>query len=152
MTQLELVHTVLGYPNVSGSRSICMLPKITDQNGYRLLKQKYNLSLPIPKNLHDHWNIFCYLANHEEFSEFWTSEIIFFLRLSWVRILFFSNPKAKYSVPTSPILLWPRFNEVSVVFFSNAKARYSAPESPITLNLRLSWVSVDKVLLVTSTL
>lgn len=63
---------------LSGARSICMLPKITDQNGYRLLKQKYNLSLPIPKNLHDHWNIFTYLANHSEFSEPWTSEIIFF--------------------------------------------------------------------------
>jgi hypothetical protein len=62
----------------SGARSICMLPKITDQNGYRLLRQKYNLSLPIPKNLHDHWNIFSYLANHSEFSEPWTSEIIFF--------------------------------------------------------------------------
>lgn len=62
----------------SGARSICMLPKITDQNGYRLLKQKYNLTLPIPKNLHDHWNVFSYLANHSEFSEPWSSEIIFF--------------------------------------------------------------------------
>jgi len=62
----------------SGARSICMLPKITDQNGYRQLKQKYNFSLPIPKNLQNHWNIFSYLANHDEFSEPWTSEIIFF--------------------------------------------------------------------------
>jgi hypothetical protein len=62
----------------SGSRAICMLPKITDQSGYRLLKKKYNLSSPIPKNLGDHWPIFSYLANHPEFSEPWSSEIIYF--------------------------------------------------------------------------
>ncbi len=62
----------------SGSRAICMLPKITDKNGYAFFKKKYNLSTPIPKNLRDHWYIFSHIANHPEFDEPWSSEIIYF--------------------------------------------------------------------------
>lgn len=67
------------YWNVtSGARTICMLPKITDKNGYRSLKSKYNLRLAIPQHLRDHWIIFSHLANHHHFSQPWSSEIIFF--------------------------------------------------------------------------
>lgn len=62
----------------SGSRAICMLPKITDKNGYEFLKNKYSLSIPIPKKLHDHWYVFSCIANHPNFNEPWSSEIIYF--------------------------------------------------------------------------
>jgi hypothetical protein len=62
----------------SGSRATCMLPKITDLNGYKLLKRKYNLPAIPPKRLSDHWHIFSHLANHKYFSEPWFSEIIYF--------------------------------------------------------------------------
>lgn len=62
----------------SGTRAICMLPKITDKNGYNFFKKKYNLSLQVPKKLRDHWHIFSNIANHPEFKEPWSSEILYF--------------------------------------------------------------------------
>lgn len=64
----------------SGARVICMLPKITDQNGYRLMKSKYKLSTDIPKNLLDHWHIFVHLASQKEYIPTWEAEIIYFSR------------------------------------------------------------------------
>jgi len=62
----------------SGARTLCMLPKITDKNGYRRLKNKYGLTLPLPRKLTDHWQMFVELAKQKSFSEEWFCEIIFF--------------------------------------------------------------------------
>ncbi len=67
------------YWNVSsGSRTICMLPKITDKKNFQSLKSKYNLKFPIPRYLRDQWCIFSNLAVHDDFPQSWASEIIFF--------------------------------------------------------------------------
>ena len=63
---------------MSGARSICMLPKITDSTSHKILKSKYNLKLSVPQKLSDHWELFTHLANHPDFSQQWASEIIFF--------------------------------------------------------------------------
>ena len=42
----------------SGCRTICMLPKITESTGHELLRRTYNLRLPIPLSLNDHFEIF----------------------------------------------------------------------------------------------
>ena len=62
----------------SGARSICMVPKITDSAGYKNLKSKYGLKLPIPQRLCDHWSVFSHIANHPNFSQPWKAEILFF--------------------------------------------------------------------------
>lgn len=62
----------------AGACSICMTPKITDSAGYKGLKTKYGLKLPIPQRLSEHWNLFRHIANHPNFTQPWTAEIIFF--------------------------------------------------------------------------
>ncbi len=62
----------------AGARSLCMLPKITDSIGYKNLKTKYGLKLSIPQQLSEHWDIFKHIANHSEFTQPWTADIIFF--------------------------------------------------------------------------
>lgn len=62
----------------SGAKTICMLPKVTDKTCYDSLKRKYDLKLPIPRSLNDHWAIFEKIASHEQFSQLWHSEIVFF--------------------------------------------------------------------------
>ena len=64
----------------SGARTIYMLPKITDKQSYHALKKKYQLNLPVPQTLNDHWQIFHDLTSHPKFSNPWHSEIIFFSR------------------------------------------------------------------------
>ncbi|MCD6045068.1 MAG: hypothetical protein K0R48_231 [Gammaproteobacteria bacterium] len=62
----------------SGARTICMLPKITENTGHELLRRKYNLRLPAPTSLNDHWAIFTRIANHKDFTQKWHSELAFF--------------------------------------------------------------------------
>lgn len=62
----------------SGARSICMLPKITDTACHKSLKIKYDLKLPVPKELFSHWEIFTHISNHPNFSQPWMSELLFF--------------------------------------------------------------------------
>lgn len=62
----------------SGARTICMLPKITDKVCYNELKRKYGLKIPVPRNLSSHWQLFKDITSHEEFSQPWSSELIFF--------------------------------------------------------------------------
>jgi hypothetical protein len=67
----------------SGSRAICMLPKITDKTSYRALARKYNLEITPPASLTDHWHIFEQIANHAQFEHPWQSELIFFQSLGF---------------------------------------------------------------------
>lgn len=64
----------------SGVRSICMLPKITDSACHKVLKIKYGLKLPVPQRLSEQWDLFTQIANHQNFSQPWSSELIFFTK------------------------------------------------------------------------
>lgn len=62
----------------SGVRSICMIPKITDSACHKALKIKYGLKLPVPQRLSDQWELFTHIANHPDFTQEWSSELVFF--------------------------------------------------------------------------
>jgi hypothetical protein len=62
----------------SGARSICMIPHITDQIGYKGIKAKFNLKLNIPETLFDHWAIFSKITKNTQFYQPWQSRILFF--------------------------------------------------------------------------
>lgn len=62
----------------SGARSLFMLPKISKATSHRRIAKELGLEQEPPKNILEHWNVFREIANHDEFGEKWTSEIIFF--------------------------------------------------------------------------
>jgi hypothetical protein len=74
----------------AGSRSIFMLPKLSNSIGHSKLK-KYGIGDTIPMEPSDHWNVFKSIINHENFSEEWYTEIIFFTK-KWNDAIF-NNPK-----------------------------------------------------------
>ena len=61
----------------AGARSIFLLPKINDINGYKRLK-KYGAKTPRPSNAFEQWYNFCEIANHPSFPEKWYCEIYLF--------------------------------------------------------------------------
>jgi hypothetical protein len=61
----------------AGARSIFLLPKINDINGYKRLK-KYGAKTPRPSTVFEQWYNFCEIANHSSFSEKWYCEIYLF--------------------------------------------------------------------------
>lgn len=71
-------HTGRFWNIYSGSRSICMIPKVTDASSYKGLKNKFGLKLHIPQKLFDHWELFTAIANHPNFPQPWKSVIYFF--------------------------------------------------------------------------
>lgn len=125
------------YWNVSsGARTLCMLPKITDKVGYRELKIKYGLKLPIPRFLREHWNIFSHLATQENFPQEWSSEIIYFSR-KW-----FSHKKDKqwnafYKFLFDNVWQWSAFMRNQLIFnfiFSAAQENKNLKPSPYTVD------------------
>ncbi len=62
----------------SGVRSIFMLPKISDTKSHARLKRKYNIAIHKPRDYLEHSKLFSALANHEAFSQPWTSKIAMF--------------------------------------------------------------------------
>jgi len=67
--------------NVSaGSRSLFLLPKISDVIGFKKLRRRYDLKSDQPRFLADHWNLFKQIAVHPEFDQPWQSEVIFFTK------------------------------------------------------------------------
>ena len=63
---------------ISGTRSLYLLPKITDATGHKELRSKYSVRSRIPKTLSEQWNVFYQLANSQAFNCEWNSEILFF--------------------------------------------------------------------------
>lgn len=61
----------------SGARATCMLPKITDKNCYKQLKNKFGLDLSLPKDLQEHWQLFDNLIHSTTTINPWTAEVIF---------------------------------------------------------------------------
>ena len=62
----------------SGSRTLCMLPKITNRTGIDTLVRKFGPNINKPKYLTEHWGIFKSIAQHPEFSQPWHSEVLCF--------------------------------------------------------------------------
>ncbi|HVV69637.1 MAG TPA: hypothetical protein VG895_00550 [Patescibacteria group bacterium] len=62
----------------AGSRSIFMLPKISETMRFGKLTRAFGLKAEKPNSLLDHWEIFREIANHPDFGETWTTEILFF--------------------------------------------------------------------------
>ncbi len=62
----------------AGARSIFMLPKISDVNGFNRLQKKYAIQNNTPKSLIDHWSIFREIYNQIEFENNWETELLYF--------------------------------------------------------------------------
>lgn len=61
----------------AGARSIFMLPKISEENRHYKLQKAFDIG-ETPKKLMDQWEIFRSLANHPDFPQDWSAEILFF--------------------------------------------------------------------------
>lgn len=70
------------YTVSAGSRNIFLLPKISEASGHRKLRP-LGVTKPKPIRAHKQWDIFKQLANHHNFSEDWTCEILFFSK-EWI--------------------------------------------------------------------
>lgn len=63
----------------AGSRSIVMLPKITDKLSLNRLRMFYDIpSTMRVKYLSDHWELFRLVAGHPKFTQQWTNSMLFF--------------------------------------------------------------------------
>jgi hypothetical protein len=63
----------------AGSRSIAMLPKITDTSKLKKLYTAYNIpNALLVKGLLDHWELFKYVAQSSRFSQPWKNKIVYF--------------------------------------------------------------------------
>lgn len=72
--------------NISaGARSLFMLPKISDMQGLKRLRDYYEFdySMLRPIDLADHWKIFKDIATHLAFDQVWESEVLIFSK-SWL--------------------------------------------------------------------
>lgn len=67
----------------AGTRTIFMLPKISDAIGHNRLKKHFHLQRETPKNLGEHWHVFRELASHMSGTTgHWHSNILIFPK-SW---------------------------------------------------------------------
>lgn len=82
--------------NVSaGSRTIFMLPRITDSSGLKRLCIEFGIPATTRlQHLTDHWQIFKYIVNQEKFDQDWVCEVLYFTEdwfkhttdTSWLRL------------------------------------------------------------------
>lgn len=63
---------------VSGARSVFTLPQIGCMKKHIHLQKMFNIHLPAPKSLHEHWYIFKELVNSPLSEAQWTSCLLFF--------------------------------------------------------------------------
>lgn len=68
----------------SGSRSLIMLPKISDNIAHEKLKQKYQIKTHVPQQLSDHAKIFAAIANSKTISCDWKNTVIFLLKIGYL--------------------------------------------------------------------
>ncbi|PIQ42730.1 MAG: hypothetical protein COV52_06455 [Gammaproteobacteria bacterium CG11_big_fil_rev_8_21_14_0_20_46_22] len=62
----------------SGSRSIFMLPKVSEANANNKLKRAFSLTTNKPRSMLDHWYLFREMASHPDFPKPWRSRVLFF--------------------------------------------------------------------------
>ena len=64
--------------NVSaGARSVYMIPKISSAMQHKKLKQHFDVTLPPPKHLSEHFGIFRQIINSSNFSKDWDCQVIY---------------------------------------------------------------------------
>lgn len=63
---------------VAGTRTLFMLPKITDTTSFKKLSRARGINLPLPISLFDHGPIFEQMSQHKDFTSEWETEILFF--------------------------------------------------------------------------
>ena len=63
---------------VAGSRSLKLMPKISDAKGFKQLKKNLALSTPLPDSYAEQWSLLCELAKHPVFPEPWHVEVLYF--------------------------------------------------------------------------
>jgi hypothetical protein len=71
------------YSVSAGARSLYMIPKISSSLAHKRIKQTFNVTLPPPSHLYNHWEIFKQITNSTNFPKKWFCEIIFFTK-KWV--------------------------------------------------------------------
>lgn len=62
----------------SGTRSVFMLPKITETKKHMQLRRAFGITADVPRSLMAHWEIFKQIANHSSFKMPWHGEILYF--------------------------------------------------------------------------
>ena len=67
----------------SGAKSIFLLPPIGCEKNHEKLQLEYNVSLPAPKEPHEHSNIFQEILLHKKQSHNWHSTVIYF-SIEWI--------------------------------------------------------------------
>ncbi len=80
-TALELeasAHVGQVWNITSGSRSLIMLPKISDRIGFNRLVKEFSLKSSMPTHISFQWHTFAELANHESVDQEWNAEVILF--------------------------------------------------------------------------
>lgn len=73
-------HPINMFTITSGARFIFMVPNISNLEYHRNLKRDYNLRLPPPSDLTDHWEIFKAIYNNPENQSTWAAELLFFTK------------------------------------------------------------------------
>jgi len=63
---------------VAGTKSLIMLPKISDAARFKKLKQHFKLQSRMPKGLLDQNELFLELSNHSLFPEQWSVDVVYF--------------------------------------------------------------------------
>ena len=61
----------------AGARSLFMLPKTMEAEGYKRLKQRFGVTTPLSNNVFEQWHIFKEIAHHKNFRGSWRCDIIF---------------------------------------------------------------------------
>ncbi len=67
----------------AGARSLMFLSKTSSEEGYRRVKQVFNLHARTPNNLLDQWSLLKDLANSEHFEHDWMCDVLFFTK-KWI--------------------------------------------------------------------
>ncbi|HEV2614878.1 MAG TPA: hypothetical protein VGV92_09295 [Gammaproteobacteria bacterium] len=67
----------------AGAKTIIMLPKISDTESHAILQKEFGAPKKILKTFYDQWEIFRAIANHKNFEEDWTCEVLF-LSDAWI--------------------------------------------------------------------
>lgn len=89
----------------AGVRSTFMLPNISCATNHIHLQRDYNIHLPPPKSLHEHWKIFKEIVKNNK--QEWLCKILFFSE-NW--LLKIHNDKAWLPLKTYFLeLAWDRF-------------------------------------------
>jgi len=70
---------------IAGSRSLKLMPKISDAQAFKQLKKSFALNSTLSTHLSDQWQLLYELANHPDFPEPWTVDVIYFSR-KWFEV------------------------------------------------------------------